>query len=141
MAVGNVFAILRNQVVLALDAGLHPVTFLLRLRQLALQGHPRRSLDFLAIHPQIAGDPADFGIPRQLDQAVGIRDREHVGMRGRHVEPGGEAGKTGAVLLHTLDRARRHQLGAQHAEQVDPADEEIFDLLGFGDRFEIFSHE
>ncbi len=56
----------------------------------------------------------------------------------RQVEPGGEAGKAGAVLLHVGDRLRRHQLGALATEQVGVGDHEIFDatLLGEGGKID-----
>ena len=138
--VGNLGAIGADQVILALDAGFHAVAFFQCLRELTLERDPRRRFDFLAIHPQVRRDPADLGLPRQLNEAIGIRDCEQVRMRRRHVQPGCEAGETGAVLLHALDGARRYQLGAQHAEQVDPAHQEVFDFFGFSDCLEIFGH-
>ena len=77
-----------------------------------LQDIARRLRDGLAAHPEVGGQPADFRLPGQLDQAVGSGIDEHVGIGRRHVEPCGEAGETGAVLLHVGDRRGRHQLGA-----------------------------
>ena len=36
-------------------------------------------------------------------------------------------GEAGALLLHVVDRGRRHELGALRAEQVGVGDQEIFD--------------
>jgi len=45
-----------------------------------------------------------------LSWAIGLG--EQVGMRRRHVEPGGKAGEAGTVPLHVGDRGGRRQLGA-----------------------------
>ena len=120
-----------GQKILALDAALHAVAELGGVFDLAFQHYARRGLHLRAVHPQVGGQPAYFAIPWQLDQAGGIGAAKHVGMRRCHVQPHREAGKAGAVSLHLLYRAGRYQLGAQHAEQIDEADEEIFDALGF----------
>ena len=68
----------------------------------------------------------------ELDDGTCIRHGEEVGMGGRHVEPGGESGKTRAVLLHVGDRLRRHELRPLAAEEIGIADHEIFDALVLG---------
>ena len=60
----------------------------------------------LAVHHAVGGDPGDLRLPRQLDDRLRIGHAEQVGMGRRHVEPGGEAGEAGAVLLHVGDRLR-----------------------------------
>jgi hypothetical protein len=117
-----------GQEVFALHADLGPEAGFVGPGDLALEGDPGRILDLLAVHPEVARNPSDLGLPRQLDEARRIGDGEHVRVRRGHVEPGGEAGETGAVLLHAGNSARRHQLGAQHPEEVDEGDQEIADL-------------
>ena len=129
-----------DQEELTLDTALHPVAGLVRPRDLSFERDARRGLDRHAVHPQIGGKPANLGFPRQLDQGFGVGDREHVGIGGGHVEPGGEAGETRAVLLHAADRPRRHQLGTQAAEEIDEADEEVLNLPLFRDFGEIDRH-
>ena len=138
--IGDRHFVLREQEILALDAGLHPVSGGVRALDLALQHHPGRGFDRGAVHPQIGGEPADLAVPGKLDQALRVGDGEHVGIGGRHVEPGGETREAGALLLHVGDGARRHQLRSQHAEQVDEADQEIADALVLGHRGEIDGH-
>ena len=65
--------------------------------------------------------------------AAGIGHAEQVGMRRRHVEPGGEAREARAVLLHVGDRRRRDELGALAAEQVGVGDHEVADAALFRD--------
>jgi hypothetical protein len=138
--VGDRFAVRRDQEILALDPGLHVVAQGCCLFDLALQGDPRRGLDFLAVHPQIGGQPAHLGLPGQLDQTVRVGHGEHVRVGRGHVQPGGKTGKAGALHLHGADRARRYQLGAQHAEEIDEADQEVLDFSLFGDLGEILCH-
>ncbi len=49
---------------------------------------------------QLAATQATSRLPRQLDDRIRVGHRQHVGMRRRQVEPGGEAGEARAVLLH-----------------------------------------
>ena len=63
--------------------------------------------------------------------ADGIGHAEQIGMRRRHVEPGGKAGKAGAVLLHVGDRRRRDELGALATEQIGVGDHEVADAALF----------
>ena len=90
----------------------------------------RRLLDFLAVHHRIAGEPADFRLPGQLDQAVRIghartcRDRPAscpARWRSRQNRRRSSAMR--------VDRRGRHQLGALGAEQIGKGDQEIFDAL------------
>ncbi len=138
--IGQGLAVGRDQEELALHAALHALAVLGGAGDHLLQLRARAVGDFLAVHPQVAGEPTHFRLPRQLDQAVGIGLGEQVGVRRCHVEPGGEAGETGAVALHVADRRGRRQLGAQHAEQVGVADQEILDLSLFGDFGQIGGH-
>ncbi len=130
-----------DQEVLALDTRLHVEPARLRLLDLALQRDAGRGLHRLAGHPQIPRQPCHLGLPWQLDEAVGIGDGEHVGIRRRHVQPRGESSKSRAVLLHLPDGPRRNQLRAQHAEQIHEADEKVFYALGFRDLIEINGHD
>ena len=66
-----------------------------------------------------------------------IGHAEQVGMRRRHVEPGGEAREAGAVLLHVGDGRGRNQLGALPAEQVGVGDHEVADAALFCDACQI----
>jgi len=54
-------------------------------------------------------------------------------MRGRQVEPCGEAGKAGSILLHIGNRLRRNQLGALAAKQVRVGNHEILDVPSLGE--------
>ncbi len=117
--VGDRLAVGRDQEVFAFDAALHAEALLVGLGDLALEERARAVGDDLAVHPEVAGQPSHFRLPRQLNETVGIGLGEEVGMGRRHVEPGREAGETGAVALHGGNRLGRRQLGAQGAEQID----------------------
>ena len=82
---------------------------------------PRRLLDRLARHPGIGRQPADLGLPRQLDQAGRVRHRQHVRIGRRHVEPGRKPGEPRPIARHPRDRRGRHQLRPQRAEQIEVA--------------------
>jgi hypothetical protein len=102
----------RDQEELALDAGLDPQPMLggfsisasARCAAPAPPGRPSIHADRPRPRPRPASTAAGSG--------SGSGMREHVGIGRRQVEPGGEAGEAGAVLLHVGDRLRRHQLGA-----------------------------
>ncbi len=138
--VGDRAAVGRDDEVFALDPGLHPPAVLGRGRDLALEDDAGRALDLLAVHPEIGREPADLGPPGQPGEALRIGHREHVRIGGRHVEPGGETREACADPLHLADRRGRHQLGAQHAEQIDEADQEVPDPLLLCDLCEIRRH-
>ncbi len=70
--VGDGFAVWGDQEVFAFDAALHAEALLVGLGDLALQEGARAVGDDLAVHPEVAGQPAHFRFPRQLDEAVGI---------------------------------------------------------------------
>ncbi|VDC19000.1 hypothetical protein XINFAN_00047 [Pseudogemmobacter humi] len=93
---------------------------------------PRRLVEILAAHHAVRGDPGHFRVPGQLDHGRGIGDRQHVGMRRRHIEPGRETGETGAVLAHALDRLGRRQLGALIPQKIGERDHEVADAALFG---------
>ena len=76
------------------------------------------------VHPGIACDPGELWLPGQLDHAGGIGVDEHVGVRRRHIEPGGEACKPRAGFLHVAHSACRHQLGALDAEKIGEVEQE-----------------
>jgi hypothetical protein len=78
------------------------------------------------LHHAIGGDPGDLGLPGQLDDRGRVGHGQHVRMRGRHVEPGGETREACAVLLHVGDGLRRDQFRALPAEQVGEGDHEVF---------------
>src|SRR5205085_2186053 len=48
-----------------------------------------------------------------------------------HVEPHGEARKTGPRFRHRVDRGGGHDLRAHGAEQIDERDQKIFDAVLF----------
>ena len=76
--IGDRGSVRRRQEILALHTTLHVVAALYRLFDLPLQGNAGRGLHWLAVHPQIRGQPSDFRFPGKLDQAIGIRNGEHV---------------------------------------------------------------
>jgi len=112
---------------LGLHPGLQPVALCLGDGELVLQHVARRVLDRLAAQMKVGREPADFGLPRELDQARRIGDRKHVGIGRGQVEVGCEPGKRRAVALHLSDRLSGYELGPQDAEQVDKTDQEIAD--------------
>ena len=67
---------------------------------------------------QLDDDPPAADGPTLGHPLSGVRHRQHVGMRRRHIKPGGEAREPPAFLLHVGDGLRRHQLGALAAEQI-----------------------
>jgi hypothetical protein len=126
-------AIGRGQKIFAFDAGLQHVSF--------GGGGSYRPLEHLAgilrnigtVHDEVGGDPGNFGLPWQLDQAVGIWRGQYVGIGRRHVEPHRETRKPGAGFGDAVHRWRRNQFRAHVAEQIDKGDQEIFDALLVGD--------
>ena len=91
-------------------------------RDLALQHLARmaRSTGWPSI-TRIAGEPADLGLPGQLDRgSPGSGMAKQVRIGRRHVEPRREAARSRRRRAgHAADGGRRHQLGAQAAEQID----------------------
>ena len=57
-----------------------------------------------------------------------------------HVEPGGEASKTGTIFLHAGNGSGGNKLGAQGAEEIGVGDQEILDLAFLRDLGEVGSH-
>ena len=129
--IGNRRAVRGHDEILRLDAGFHPVALPAGLVEFALEQQPGRIRHGRAVHPAVAGKPADFRLPGKLDQAVGIGLDQHVGLGGGTIEPGCEGGETGAVFLHIADGLGRYEFGAQHAEQVHEADQKIFNFFLF----------
>ena len=138
--IGQLAAIRGEQEEFRLDPGFHAVAEFGRLGELVLEHDARRVRHLGTVHPAVAGEPADFRLPRQNHKAGGIGNNQHVGIGGCAIEPGGERGETGAVLLPAADRRGRHQLGAQDAEIIDKTDEKIFELPLLGDFRQISRH-
>ena len=139
--IGRRTAVGGDQEELAFDTGFQLIALRRRIGDHALEQVSRRMCHRLAVHPGIGREPADLRLPRQLDQARRIGHREHVGIGRGHVEPGREACEASAGLHHAVDRRRRHQLGALHAEQVGIRDQEIFDAALTGDGMEATRHD
>ena len=131
--VGDAAPVGRDQEIFGLDAGFHRITELGGTRDLAFKHDTRRRRDLAPIHPQIRRQPRDLRLPRQPHQTIGVRHGEHIGVGGRHVEPGGKPGKPGASALHLTNRLCRDELGPQPAEKIDEADQEVFYFSLFGD--------
>ena len=127
--IGDRCAVGRDQEVLALDSRLHFHAVTRRFRNDTLQHLTWILIDGLSIHDEIARHPGNLRLPGKLDDSLWIRRHEHIGMRRGHVEPSGEAGKTGAGLRHAVDRSRRNDLGAHRAEEIHERDQEVLDPL------------
>ena len=69
-----------DQVVLGLDAGLHPEPFGRGLGDEVLQHDARRLLDRPAVHDEVPGDPRHVGLPGKPDDARRVGHGQHVGM-------------------------------------------------------------
>ena len=132
--VGDFRTIRRNQEKFRLHARLDPEPFARRLSDELFQHHARRLLHRLAFHHAIGSDPGDILFPRKLDDRGSVGHGKKIGMGGRQIEPGGEARKTRAILLHIGNRFCGNQLGALAAEEIGITDHEIFDAL-FGSKF------
>ena len=74
---------------------------------LALQQAPRALVHRHAIEAEVGRHPAHLGLPGQGHQAGGIRDRHHIAIGGRQIQPGGKAGKTSPRPSHRSHRRVR----------------------------------
>ena len=138
--VRNAGAIGVDQVVLGLDAGLHPEPLGGGPGDEVLQDDTRCLLDRPAVHDEVARDPRHVGLPGKPDDACRVGDRQHVGMGGRHVQIGSEPGEPRARFLHRRGGGRGHQFGALHAAYVCEIEQEIPDIVCLREGFQLAGH-
>ena len=138
--VADLVALGGQQEKLCLDAGFDVHAFFGGFGNQAAQHVARRLGDGFAFHDAIGRHPCDCLVPWQDDHGLGVGYGQHVGMRGRQVQPCGKAGKTCTVFLHARDGACRNQLGALAAKQVSERNHEVFDAVFFGELCEVRSH-
>ncbi len=82
---------------------------------------------------EIGGEPCNFGLPGELNQAIGVGDGEDVGVGGGEVEPCGESGEACTVGGHLVDAGGGDEFRSLGAEEVGEGDQEVFDVFFLGD--------
>ena len=129
-----------DKVVLRFHAGAHDEALFGRRIDHARQHPARRLVHGRTVHHQIACHPRDLRLPRELDEARRIGDREHVGMGRRHVEPRRESRESRPILLHRSRRRGRDQLGALCASQIGEVEQEVLHTILLRECFELAGH-
>jgi len=101
--VRQLLAIGRQQEELYLDTGLDTQSLGGGFLHQTIEDIARRVSNRRVLHDAIRRNPGGVWLPGQLDNAVRIGHPQHVRMRRRQIQPGGEAGKAGTVLLCLAD--------------------------------------
>ena len=123
-----------------LDPGAHDEALLGRRIDHAREHPAWRLIDRRTLHHQVARDPRHLRLPRKLDEARRIRDREHVGMGRRHVEPRREPRESRPVLLHCASRRGGDELRALGAPQIGEVEQEVLHAMLLRECFELACH-
>ena len=123
--------VLLEQEDLALDAQVQSIPQLGRLGQLVLQRHARVERIGLALEVVVRGDPRNFRLPRQLDQATEVRHRGDLVIVGRLAQAvQGIAGVALGAFGHVPHVVDGHYLGLRHAVDVHIGADAVLHALG-----------